>query len=74
MVVRERMGEPRETKRAAAICTHCGSVQSVRIGSNGDVKPIGTGLGTDCTCGNSDFRVLSEDDGVLADVGSSKYP
>lgn len=64
------MSDEAESRRAAAICENCGTAFSVRIGPEGDVRPIGTGQGADCTCGDGNFRVLSDDADLLTDVES----
>lgn len=64
------MVDENETRRAAAICDNCGTAHSVRIGPEGDVRPIGTGQGTECTCGSNDFRILSDDADLVSDVTS----
>lgn len=51
-----------EKRRGVAICTSCETVHSVRIWPDGSVRPIGTGYGTECTCGASDFEIVSHDD------------
>lgn len=48
-------------RRAAAICKNCDAAHSVRIGPEGEIRPIGTGGGTECPCGDGDSRVLSDD-------------
>lgn len=60
-----------EINRAAAICENCGTAHSVRIGPEGEIRPIGTGRGTECTCGDGDLHILS-DDSSLTDGGNSK--
>ena len=66
------MGEEETSRRAAAICESCETVHSVRIGPDGGVRPIGTGQGAECTCGDTDFRVISEDRELLSDVESKE--
>lgn len=50
------MTEQGDTRRAAAICEHCGSCHVVRIEPDGTVRVIGTN--GSCGCGESDYRVL----------------
>lgn len=57
-----------EEQRAAAICDNCGTAHAVRLGPDGEIRPIGTGQGPGCTCGDGDFRILSDDATVLTDV------
>lgn len=39
------MTENTETQRAAAICDNCGTGHAVRLGPDGEIRPIGTGNG-----------------------------
>lgn len=64
------MLEDEDTKRAVAICERCEAVHSVRIGADGNVLPIGTGQGSECNCGDGEFRVLSESETVQSSVDS----
>lgn len=48
-------------QRAAAICDNCGSVHAVRLRADGEIRPLGTGNGTDCTCEDSDLRIMDHD-------------
>ncbi len=64
------MGDDNKSRRAAAICENCGTAHSVRIGPEGDVRPIGTGQGPQCSCDDGDLHVLSDDADILADVDS----
>lgn len=69
---RTQMDDEEESRRAAAVCENCGTAHSVRIGPVGDVRPIGTGQGTGCTCGNGNFRVLSDDKDLLTDIETTE--
>lgn len=62
------MVEDEEKQRAAAVCENCGTAHAVRLGPNGEIQPIGSGLDTSCTCENGDLRILSNDTAVLEDV------
>lgn len=59
-----------ENRRAAAICENCGTAHSVRIGPEGEILPIGTGRGPECTCGDGDFRIVSDDSDLVTDAES----
>ena len=58
----------KETQKAAAVCNNCGTAHSVRLGPDGEIRPIGTGHGSDCTCGDGDLRIMSDDASVLENV------
>ncbi|AEH39028.1 hypothetical protein Halxa_0427 (plasmid) [Halopiger xanaduensis SH-6] len=62
------MGNEDEKRRAAAVCESCGTAHAVRLGSDGEIQPIGSELANSCTCGNGDLRILSADKTVLDDV------
>ncbi|RKD89278.1 hypothetical protein ATJ93_4111 [Halopiger aswanensis] len=57
-----------ERQRAAAVCENCGTAHAVRLGPDGEIRPIGSERATGCTCGNGDLRILSTDATVLEDV------
>ena len=61
------MADDEDVQRGLAICTSCDAVHSVRIWPDGSIRPIGTGYGTDCTCGGSDFRIVDDIDGTDVD-------
>lgn len=67
------MARENEDHRAAAICKNCGTVHAARVGSDGEIYPIGTGQGPDCTCGDGDFHLVS-DDADIQDTVNSKTP
>lgn len=62
------MGEDSRTRRAAAICEQCGTAHSVKIDGDGEVFPLGTGAGPKCSCGESQFQILSDDEDILKDI------
>jgi len=62
------MTEDSENQRAAAVCENCGTAHAVRLGPDGEIRPIGNGRDGTCTCGDGDFRILSNDATVLEDV------
>ncbi|ELY36283.1 hypothetical protein [Natronorubrum tibetense] len=57
-----------DTQRAAAVCDNCGTAHAVRLGPDGEIRPIGTGQGSGCTCGDGTLRIMSDDTAVLEDV------
>ncbi|WP_207591616.1 hypothetical protein [Halomontanus rarus] len=65
------MASDNEPRRAAAVCRNCGTAHAVRVGPDGEIRPIGTGHGTECTCGDGDLRAISDDAAVLEDVNAS---
>lgn len=65
------MATENEKRRAAAVCDNCGTAHAVRIGPDGEIRPIGTGHGPECTCGDGDLRIMSDDADVLEDANSS---
>ncbi|UHQ97953.1 hypothetical protein HYG81_18630 [Natrinema zhouii] len=62
------MTEDNEKQRAAAVCDNCGTAHAVHLGPDGEIRPIGTGKGPACTCGDGDLRIMSDDTTVLEDV------
>ncbi len=62
------MTEDGETHRAVAVCENCETAYAVRLGPDGEIRPIGTGRGPDCTCGDGDFRIMSDDASVHEDA------
>lgn len=66
------MAGKNEKHRAAAICKNCGTAHAVRIGSDGEIYPIGTGQRPACTCGNGDFHLMSDDTDIQDNVDSKK--
>lgn len=62
------MGTDKTIQRAAAICKNCETAHSVRIDEDGVIIPIGTGKGPECSCGEADFRVFTNDADVLDDI------
>ncbi len=57
-----------EKQKAAAVCDNCGTAHAVRLGPDGEIRPIGTGKGPACTCEEGDLRIMSNDSDVLEDV------
>lgn len=62
------MAEEGERQRAAAVCENCGTAHAVRLGPDGEIRPIGSGRDETCTCGDGDLRILSNDGSVLEKV------
>lgn len=62
-----------EERRAAGICEDCGTFYTMRISADGEAQPIGS-VGTRCTCGNEDFRILSDDPELLDAVSNPATP
>ena len=62
------MTERDETRRAAAVCESCGTAQAVRLGPDGEIQPIGTGHGPECTCGNETLQIIGNDAAVTEDA------
>ena len=62
------MTNENEKQKAAAVCDNCGTAHAVRLGCDGEIQPIGTGHGSDCTCGDGELRIMSDDSSVLEDV------
>ncbi|WP_440766576.1 hypothetical protein [Natronorubrum sp. DTA7] len=50
------------------MCDNCGTAHAVRLGPDGEIRPIGTGQGPGCTCGDGELRIMSDDTAVLEDV------
>lgn len=62
------MAEENDAQRAAAVCENCGTAHAVRLGPDGEIRPIGTGRGPACSCGDENLRIMSNDSEVLEDV------
>lgn len=62
------MAGKNEEQKAAAVCNNCGTAHVVYLGPDGEIRPIGTGQGPDCTCDNADLRIISNDAAILEDV------
>ena len=67
------MGSEEETNHAVAICKNCGAVHAARVGKDGDVRPISTGQGRDCTCGDGDFRIHSSDKNLTSSLDEKQH-
>lgn len=52
-----------DVRRGVAVCTNCDAVHSVRVWPDGSIRPIGTGYGTECMCGSSDFQIVGDREG-----------
>lgn len=50
-----------ERKRAAAICENCGFAFAAHIGSDGEIRPIGTETEDCCSCERANFRLVNND-------------
>lgn len=61
-----------EEQHAIAVCENCGTAHAARIGPDGEIRPISTGQGNDCTCGESDFQVFSDDEKLMADRNTKR--
>jgi len=66
------MTEDGENQRAVAVCENCETAHAVRLGSDGEIRPIGTGRGPACSCREGELRIMSEDTSVLEDVDMEK--
>jgi hypothetical protein len=47
-------------ERTAAICERCGDVVVVRIGTDGEIRPIGSGTDECCSCSEPDLRAMDD--------------
>ena len=61
-----------ENQRAVAICENCETAHAVSLGPDGEIRPIGTGRGPACSCGDGNLRIMSNDESVLEDVDMEK--
>lgn len=52
------MGKSDKAKRIAAECSHCGTIYTAQLWSNGEITPIGNPSG--CECGGTDFINLNK--------------
>lgn len=66
------MAGENEKERAAAICKNCGAAIAVRIGSEGEIQPIGTGTAEGCTCEDTDLRIMNAETDSLKDTKAKK--
>lgn len=62
------MAGKNEIQKAAAVCDNCRTALAVHLGPDGEIRPIGTGRGPACSCGNGELRIMSNDRTVLEDV------
>lgn len=60
--------EEEENQRAVAVCENCETAHAVCLGPDGEIRPIGSGRGTACSCGDGELRIMSNDASVLEDV------
>lgn len=61
-----------EKQRAAAICDNCGTVHAVRLSADGEIRPLGTGNGADCTCEDGDLRVMDHETTIPDGEGAER--
>ncbi len=62
------VADEEENQRAVAMCENCETAHAVRLGPDGEIRPIGSGRGPACSCEDGDLRLMSNDASVLEDV------